>query len=136
MSLDARMAERLRDQCLSAWPDLLGLWAFGSRVRGQERADSDLDLALLVPGQTEGRRRWDVAAELARELGFDVDLLDLRQASTVMAHQVLSTGECLFARQPDADNWVAFLFNEKLALDAARAPLMEQIQREGKVYGR
>lgn len=32
------------------WRDLLGVWAFGSRIQGNARPDSDWDLAILIPG--------------------------------------------------------------------------------------
>jgi predicted nucleotidyltransferase len=136
VSFDPAWVQALRELCLRVWPELQGLWVFGSRVTGAARPDSDLDLALLLPGRADAARLWEVSGELARLAGCDVDLLDLRAASTVMAHQVLSTGHCWHARQPDADSWVAFVLSEKLALDAARAPLMAQIQQEGKIYGR
>ena len=136
MSLDPATAQRVRQFLLQAQPDALALWAFGSRVGSQARADSDLDLALLLPGRGDAKALWALGSALAQELGVDVDLLDLRAASTVMVHQVLSSGECLYAVQPEADSWAAFALNEKLRLDEARAPLIEQIEREGTVHGR
>lgn len=136
MSLPGHLATAARTQVLRAWPQALGLWAFGSRVAGHNHADSDLDLALLLPGKADAVQLWQLSAALAQQLGMDVDLLDLRAASTVMAHQVLSTGECLHVLEPAASSWTTFVLNEKLRLDEARAPLMAQIAREGTVHGR
>ncbi|WP_326534202.1 hypothetical protein [Pseudorhodoferax sp.] len=91
---------------------------------------------MLVPGKAESLALWTCAQQLARATGIEVDLLDLRATSTVMAHQVLTTGECLYALEPQAGSWAAFALNEKLKLDAARAPLLAQIEREGTVHGR
>ena len=33
----------------AAWPDLLAIYAFGSRIKGTANPASDLDLAVLVP---------------------------------------------------------------------------------------
>ena len=74
--------------------------------------------------------------ELAIALGGDVDLLDLRAASTVMQYQVITTGQCLWAQQPAAGLFECFVLSEKLDFDAARAGLLADIAQQGKVYAR
>jgi uncharacterized protein len=120
----------------TAWPDALAIYAFGSRVQGLARPDSDLDLAVLVPGYADPLRLWELAGQLAARLGCEVDLLDLRAASTVMQHQVLTRGRRLWGQALDAGLFECFVLSEKLALDAARAGLVSDIEKKGKVYGR
>lgn len=120
----------------SALPDTMAVYAFGSQVQGTAQADSDVDLAVLLPGYADPLRLWDTANELADLLGRDVDLLDLRAASTVMQHQVLTTGIRLWGQEPAAGLFECYVLSEKNALDAARAGLLADIVREGKVYGR
>lgn len=120
----------------AAWPHTLAVYAFGSRVQGTAHAESDLDLAVLVAGYTDAVARWDVAQQLAVALGCEVDLLDMRAASTVMQYQVLMTGRCLWASQPEAALFECFVLNEKLDLDAARAPLLADISKRGSVHAR
>lgn len=119
---------------LAHWPDALAMYAFGSRVQGHARPDSDLDLALLVPGYAQPLQRWELAQQLAAALGCEVDLLDLRAASTVMQYQVLMTGRCLWAQQPAAALFECFVLNEKLDFDAARAGLLADIAQRGSIY--
>ena len=86
-------------------PDVLAIYAFGSRVNGGSHSDSDLDLAVLVAGYAEPVQLWELAGNLAAIAGVDVDLLDLRAASTVMQYQVLTRAERWRARcrrPPDA----------------------------------
>lgn len=123
-------------QLRSTWPHTLAIYAFGSRIQGQARADSDLDLALLVAGYADPLQCWTTAQELALTLGCDIDLLDLRAASTVMQYQVLTTGQCLWAKQPEASLFECFVMNEKLDFDMARSGLLDDIAQEGKIYGR
>ena len=66
-------------------PDLLAIYAFGSRIQGTARSDSDLDLAVLVASYANPLILFEVANELADVAGYAVDLLDLRAASTVMS---------------------------------------------------
>jgi hypothetical protein len=63
-------------------------------------------------------------------------LLDLRAASTVMQHQVITGGQRWWAKDAQAALFEAAMLSEKTALDTARAGLLEDIQKEGKVYGR
>ena len=116
------------------WPEALAVYAFGSQMQGQAGPDSDLDLALLLPAYADPLVRWDVAQQLAIALGCDVDLLDLRAASTVMQYQVITTGQCLWAQQPAVGLFECFVLSEKLDFDAARAGLLADIAQQGKVY--
>ena len=119
-----------------AWPDLLAVYAFGSRIKHLANPGSDLDLAVLVPAYAPPLKLWELASQLAEVVYCPVDLLDLRAASTVMQYQVLTQGMRLFARGPDAGLFECFVLSEKTALDAARAGLLGDIARRGKVYGR
>ncbi len=119
-----------------AFPDALGIYAFGSRIQGTARADSDLDLAVLVAGYAEPLQLWALSNELAEMLGCEVDLLDLRAATTVMQYQVLTRGRRLWASEPAAGLFECFLLGEKIRLDAGRAGLLADITQDGRVYGR
>lgn len=117
-------------------PDLLAIYAFGSRIQGTARLDSDLDLAVLVAGYTDPLILFEVANELADVAGYAVDLLDLRAASTVMQYQIITTGERWWTLDMQAALFEAFILSEKTALDVARAGLLADIRRRGTVYGR
>lgn len=117
-------------------PDLLAIYAFGSRIQGTARLDSDLDLAVLVAGYADPLILFEVANELADVAGYAVDLLDLRAASTVMQYQIITTGERWWTLDMQAALFEAFILSEKTALDVARAGLLADIRQRGTVYGR
>lgn len=117
-------------------PGLLALYAFGSRIRGDAREDSDLDLAVLVAGKADPVALWHLADKLAQITGYPVDLLDLRSASTVMQYHIITTGQRLWTTDQQAPLYESFILSEKTALDEALAPLMAIIQREGTIHGR
>ena len=117
-------------------PNLLAIYAFGSRIQGTARPDSDLDLAVLVGGYAEPLALWALAGDLADVAGSPVDLLDLRAASTVMQYQILTTGQRWWQRDTQAALFEAAMLSEKTALDTARAGLLGDIQKRGTVYGR
>lgn len=116
---------------------LLAIYAFGSRVQGTADEDSDLDLAVLVKGYVDPLALWDLAGDAADIAGCPVDLLDLRRASTVMQQQVLVKGERWWvAEGVEAGLFECAVLSERLELDRARAPLLRDIERDGRVYGR
>lgn len=118
------------------FPDALAFYLFGSQATGQAGADSDVDLAVLLPGYADAQQLWDAATELAKLLDRHVDLLDLRAASTVMQHQVLTTGQRLWGDALAAGLFECFVLTEKLHLDEARAGLLRDIAERGSIHGR
>ncbi|MBK8978621.1 MAG: nucleotidyltransferase domain-containing protein [Planctomycetes bacterium] len=92
----------LADTIRRSLPGALGVWLFGSRARGDERPDSDVDLAVL------GRERFDPVAvfELGLRLGVvagrDVDLLDLRRTAVVLRKEIVLGGRRLWCADPTA----------------------------------
>ncbi len=119
-----------------AFPNAVSMYALGSRTQGTANAQSDLDLAILVAGYADPLQLFEMANQLADKLGYEVDLLDLRAASTVMQYQVITTGRCLWAKDVQAGLFEAFVLSEKTALDEARAQLLNEIREDGAVYGR
>jgi predicted nucleotidyltransferase len=117
-------------------PDLLALYAFGSRVSGNSGPLSDLDLAILAAGRTDPVALWTIAGELADIAGCPVDLIDLCAANTVMQYRIITTGERLWTRNHQSDLYESFILGAKSDLDEARAPLLERIRQEGTIHGR
>lgn len=118
------------------FPNTMAIYAFGSQVQGTAGPESDLDLAVLVAGYADPLVLWDMAGSLADVAGCPVDLLDLRAASTVMQYQVIVTGQRLWSVGLAAGLFETYVLSEKTALDEARAPLLADIQRTGKIHGR
>jgi predicted nucleotidyltransferase len=114
----------------------LGIYAFGSRVAGGAGPNSDLDLAVLVAGYANPLVLFDLAGKLADGLGCEVDLLDLRAASTVMQYQIVTTGQRWWALDVQAALFEVAVLSEKTELDTARAGLLADIEQRGSVYGR
>lgn len=114
----------------------MGIYLFGSQVAGEPHPESDLDVALRVAGYAPPETRFQLSRDLADGLGIEIDLLDLRAASPVMATQVLPSGRRIWAQNPEADAFEAAVMRDKMARDEARAPLLEDIRQRGSIYGR
>jgi len=116
--------------------DPIAIYLFGSRVTDAVHESSDFDIAVLPTEPIPASLRWDIQQELAIILRSDVDLVDLRSASTVMRFQVVTTGDVMFennATQRAEFEMVTLSmytrFNEE------RRGILEQVKREGRVYG-
>lgn len=121
---------------LGALPAALAVYLFGSEAVGEAGPDSDVDLAVLVEGKAEPLELWRIANELADIAGRHVDLADLRAASTVFQHQILSKGRRLWQAGHAGEIYELVILREKMDLDLRRAGIMADIERLGRVHGR
>lgn len=119
-----------------AIPDLIALYRFGSQAKGNVRPESDIDLAILARNPLPALRRFELAQELATRLHRDVDLVDLRTASTVMRMQVLSTGTCLNAPSESARReFEMYAYSDYARLNEERREILKRVRASGMIYG-
>lgn len=76
-----------------------------------------------------------LAGEIAEIVCTNVDLIDLRAASTVMQYQVVTTGQRWWQRDSRAAIYESTILNLKTSLDEARAGLIDDIEKRGTVHG-
>ena len=119
-----------------ALPSLQALYLFGSQATGEATAGSDVDLAVLLPDPLTAEQRWELGNTLADRLGKTVDLIDLRQASTVMQQQVVTKGLRLWQRGYASDDFELTVQSEYWDLAIQRRELMADIRQRGSIYGR
>lgn len=134
--LTAQNTQLICDHLQAKLPNLLGIYAFGSQTQGTATKDSDLDLAVLAGGYADALKLWDCANDLANKLHIEIDLLDLRAASTVMQYQVITQGKRLWHKDVGTDLFETYILSEKTNLDESRAALLDEIKESGTVYGR
>ena len=129
--------DALIDALRGALPDVVAIYVFGSAATGQEHPDSDLDMALLPAGPVDAGALWELGQVLAGSAGRDVDLVDLRSASTVMRAQVIASGERVFCRDVTVcEQYEDFVFSSYARLNEDRGGILRDIQQRGTVYGR
>ncbi len=122
---------------VEAVPDLIAVYRFGSQTGAQARPTSDIDLAILASQPTPAVRRFELEQELALLLHRDVDLVDLRTASTVIRMQVISTGECLSSRDDrERQRFEAYVYSSYARLNEERREILKDVHERGLVYGR
>lgn len=136
-SVDPSVRKTILEILRDAVPELLAVYQFGSTVGGTEHTESDLDLAFLASSPLPNLDRWTLQEDLAAELRRDIDLIDLRAASTVMQAQVVDRGTVLF----EADRTARQQFEMNVCsayalLNEERAGILEDVQARGRVYDR
>lgn len=121
-----------------AFSELKAVYLFGSQAAGTARPDSDVDLAVFADDRKDAVEYWMLASDLALIVGRDVDLIDLTKASTVMQHQIITTGKRIWVSDKSGDKlssdlYELFILNEKMRLDELRAGLIEDIMKRGRI---
>ena len=117
-------------------PKVVAIYSFGSSGTPYERKDSDVDLAVLPQGSVDSAYLWEVAQEIAKELGKDVDLVDLLQASTVMRSQVLAASKRLYCSDRLAcERFENYVYASYARLNEERRGILKDIKQRGTVYG-
>ncbi|MBI5316753.1 MAG: nucleotidyltransferase domain-containing protein [Nitrospirae bacterium] len=117
-------------------PDLIALYRFGSQAKGTAHPGSDVDLAVLARDPIPALRRFEISQELATQLHRDVDLVDLRTASTVMRIQVISTGSCLDTPdEPAHRTFEMYAYADYARLNEERREIVKGITQRGLIYG-
>jgi uncharacterized protein len=72
---------------------------------------------------------------LATQLHCDVDLIDLRAASTVMRMQVISTGECLFSANDRLQGeFEDLIYLTYARLNEERREILNDVRARGSIY--
>lgn len=81
---------------IARFPRIAAAWVFGSVARGDARADSDLDVAVLLDGPErdgDALALYDLAAELERVAPSGrVDIVILGAQGPVFRHRILREG--------------------------------------------
>jgi predicted nucleotidyltransferase len=116
---------------------VIAVYRFGSTAHGTAGAASDTDIAVLSRAPIQADRRFDVQEALAAQLGCDVDLVDLSNASTVMAMQVITGSQLLYDDDSDArGRFEDLTFSAYARLNEERRGILDRVAAEKTVYGR
>ena len=111
------------------------IYLFGSGVNGIFREDSDIDIAFISNVNNTDYEIFMLAQKLADILKRDVDLIDLKKASTVFKIQIIAKGECIYC---DDDKKKAYFemysFMDYAVLNEEREVILKSIKKRGHIY--
>ncbi|MEG6568859.1 type VII toxin-antitoxin system MntA family adenylyltransferase antitoxin [Thermoanaerobacterium thermosaccharolyticum] len=111
------------------------IYLFGSVVNGIFRSDSDIDIAYLSDKNISGYDLFMISQELADLLKRDVDLIDLRKASTVFKAQVVGTKKIIYCNDDlRRMNFEMYALKDYAKLNEERAEIIDKILKRGRIY--
>jgi predicted nucleotidyltransferase len=103
-TLDAAALSRLRAAAMSVFArgPVLAAYAYGSRVRGRPRPESDLDVGYYLRGYRHGqtlsvREELRLASGLSDAFGVEIDLRNLGEGSLELRGRVLEEGVRIYS---------------------------------------
>ena len=91
---------------LATYPATQAIYRYGTWATAAQRADSDLDVAVLLPhGEATQVDRWQwhlLAVKLAGAAGTEhADLVNLHRADTTLQAEILRTGRLVYCQDDD-----------------------------------
>jgi len=105
---------------------------FGSALTGRMLPESDIDIAFLTEEKLNAYDVFMVGQELAGLLGRDVDLVDLKSASTVFQARVITTGRVIYCSDETKRMLFEMVTLKKYArLNEERRQVMDRLFKRG-----
>ena len=124
---------------LQHYPAAQAIYLFGSYGTADEWPDSDVDIAMLLPPDEAKRAHpvamSDLALALGHLLGKDVDLINLRQVSTVFQKEIIMADRRIYcANSYAADEFEMLVLSLYQKLNEERAEVLAEGLRSGRFY--
>ncbi|MBA0167768.1 MULTISPECIES: type VII toxin-antitoxin system MntA family adenylyltransferase antitoxin [Pectobacterium] len=113
-------------------PDIKIIYLFGSQATSNARADSDIDIAIMATKVLDPIERWELANQLAKAVGRDVDLVDLLQASTVLKMEIVRNGKLLYDAEATAGEFEMTTLSMYQHLQQERADIIRSFHQDLK----
>ncbi len=114
-------------------PDLI--YIFGSTVKGTSHKNSDLDIAFLPGSDINEYEIFILAQELAEKVNIDVDLVNLKKASTVFQAQIIATGSIIYCSDEQIRmNFEMNALKMYAKLGEERKVIIDKVKESGTVF--
>ncbi len=112
------------------------IYLFGSFAKGEGREDSDIDLAIYTNKIIIPYTLFLAANNLSFEVKRDVQIVHLKDISTVFSAQIVGTKEILYCEDEILmANYDIRAFKDYAKLNEERKIVLDAIERDGKIYG-
>ncbi len=133
------MHEKITETVLAHFPDTQAIYLFGSYGTENEWPDSDVDIALLLPPEAAKQTAYlaldETRSDLARLLNKEVDLINLRQVSTVFQKEIIMAERRIFcADLYAADEFEMLTISFYQKLNEERGSILAEGLRNGRFY--
>jgi uncharacterized protein len=121
------------------YPDTQGVYLFGTFGTEDERADSDVDIALLLP-PIRARMEPDLQlsrcrASLVKLFRRDVDLINARRVSTVFQKEIIAHGRLIYCKDHYAvEEFEMIVLSLYQTLNEERRGILDSFAADGRAY--
>ena len=124
---------------LEHYPETQAMYLFGSYGTEDQRMESDADIALLLPPEASEKAGLLAMSALCSALEFllkrDVDLINLRQVSTVLRKEVVASDRRIYTGDEyAADEFEMLTLSLYQKLNEERAGIVEDAMAGGRLY--
>ncbi|ASV70139.1 MULTISPECIES: type VII toxin-antitoxin system MntA family adenylyltransferase antitoxin [Cytobacillus] len=134
--MNQALFQQIRECLMTRWNPSF-IIVFGSFAKGINRADSDIDIAFFCNNDDSptSYEKFIVAQELASFLQMDVDLVNIKEVSTVFKAQIFSSGQLIYAQDEELykeQRMIALSMYAKL--NEERKIVLDKIDESGSIY--
>ncbi len=131
--------EAIIETVLAAYPKAQAIYLFGSWDTDEQWPDSDVDIALLLPPEeakmTGSLMMSPLRFSLESLVKRDVDLINLRQVSTVLQKEIIFAERRIYCADAyAADEFEMLVLSYYQKLNEERREILEEFWRSGKAY--
>jgi predicted nucleotidyltransferase len=133
------MLDKIIREIVEHYPDIQGIYLFGSFGTEDERADSDVDIAFLLP-PIQARIEQDLQVSRCRSslvslIRRDVDLINARRVSTVFQKEIIAHGRLIYcADQFAVDEFEMLVLSLYQTLNEERSGILDSFDATGRAY--
>ena len=139
INIDATMIADINNSVQDAFPNVQGIYLFGSFAVGNATEGSDIDIGILLPHDS-AKKAGGLALStlhllLEKQLKRTVDLINLRLVSTVLQNEVINNGKLIKCRDDYAVQefeMLAASFYQKL--NEERKEILDAFWQSGKAF--
>ncbi len=124
---------------VSAYPEVEGIYLYGSMAGGESNQESDVDVALVLPGASAR----SIGSLALSELRFGledvlrrpVDLVNARAAPIVLQKEIIATGTPIYAADPAGlQQYEMIVLSLYGKLNEERRGILEDFASSGRAY--
>ncbi|MUV38238.1 hypothetical protein JNUCC1_02074 [Lentibacillus sp. JNUCC-1] len=133
--MDSKLIDTI-NECLVPLLNPEFMIVFGSFASGSETLKSDLDIAFYREGESLSKyERFMISQKLAELINRDVDLIDLKEASTVFRAQIFGYGQTIYSRNDiERDRQHMTALSMYVKLNEERQVVFDAIRERGRIY--
>ncbi|MFM2308057.1 MAG: hypothetical protein RLY87_177 [Chloroflexota bacterium] len=125
---------------LQTFPTTQAIYLFGSFGTSDERPDSDIDIAVVLPfdmAKTASAGMHELSIDLMIQTGRAIDLVNLRAVDTILQFEVISTGRRIAAPQrTERDLFEVVIIKSYQHFNRERAAIVAHGLQTGMFYAR